>query len=798
MARNLNSGGASVLSGLRVIEMSANGSAAMAAKHFADWGAEVVVLEAADGSPLRWEPPYYQVGGERRSATWQWLSRGKAAVRVGPKASLAFHEALELCRAADVVLVESEMTVPVLGVEPDFLRTALEGQTICVLISPAGMDGPYAKYHATDLGINALGGVMSLLGDPEREPLRPGWDLMPRIVGVFAFAAALIALRHLRKGGPPQFIDLSSQAVAASVIVPAWLVKSMVGIEHTRRGNAWPMGVSECKDGWVGVPPLTPTHWDLLCHLMEMADVLEHPQGRDITWRMQHADELHARVRPWLMARTRREIQQQAQAYRLPAAPVQSISERLECPQLAARGFWRTVEIDGKEVKVPRVTCSVKGVSSVERGPLREGERPKWKSAEARFRDQTAGLPFSGLRVLDLTSFWSGPYAMSLLAALGADVIKVESAQRPDPYRYTWAPFGRERWWEFGPLWVDANCGKRDVALDLTSPQGRAAFERMVTEADIVISNFANRVMPNLGLTNDRLLTINPRLIAVTMPGYGPGGPWEDYVGYAVAFEQLVCSAMVGYSDGPPSYAGGFCDPLVGMHTVAAIEMALRYREETGRGTEVEIPQCEILDSMYAPEHIAVQHGAPVPTRCGNRHAVMAPHNAYQVAGDDRWITITVRSDAEFVALVQAVGLAHLATDFRFATAAARKEHEAVLDAFIAEAVRDRDLFALERDLQAAGVPACRVNKAFELPEDPGLVHFGFFQQIDRPVTGTHPQKTWPFRFSSIDASHKGPAPLLGQHNEEVLCGLAGLTDAEILGLAEIGVIAETPAAVGQ
>ncbi len=795
MTSDLRSEGLRILSGLRVVEISADGSAAMAAKHFADWGASVIVLEPPEGTPLRQAPPYYPTSDGVRSATWQWLSRGKTSIRVGQGMPFSPDAAVRLCQSVDVVLFESGIAAEVLGGNIDSIRSALEGRTTSVIISPAGLDGPYAGYRATDLGINALGGVMSLLGDPGREPLRPGPDLMPRITGVFAFVAALIGLRYCRQGGPPQFIELSSQAVAASVIVPAWLVKSMAGIEHTRRGNTWPMGVSECKDGWIGVPPLTPTHWDMLCHLMGIADVLEHPQGRDINWRMQHARELHERVRPWLMARTRREVQQEAQTYRLPAAPVQTIDERLQCPHLAARGFWREAEIDGRVVKVPRVTFSVKGITPMERGPLRETGYVEVGSPRRASGAAPAGLPFAGLRVLDLTSFWSGPYAMTLLAALGADVIKIESAQRPDPYRYTWAPYGRERWFEFGPLWVDANCGKRNLALDLTSAEGKSVFERMVTQADIVISNFANRVMPNLGLTNDRLLEINPRLIAVTMPGYGPGGPWEDYVGYAVAFEQLVCSSMVGYADGPPSYAGGFCDPLVGMHAVAAIELALRYRETTGRGTEVEVPQCEILDSIYAPEHIAVQHGAPAPSRCGNRHPSMAPHNAYQVAGDDCWITISVASDAEFAALARVLGRPEMAADSRFATAAARKDNEAALDAIIAEAVRSRDQAELERELQAAGVAGCRVNKAFALMDDPGLRHFGFFQEIERPVTGRHPQKTWPFRFPSIDASHKRPAPLLGEHNAEVLKELAGLTEPEIRGLAEKRIIGESPLA---
>lgn len=785
----------SVLEGLHVVEVSANGAAAMAAKHFADWGARVTILEPPGGTPLREAPPCYDIDGQRRSATWAWLSRGKTAT------ALSAADASALCESAEVVLAESELTEPVLGLAPTDARARFEGKATFVLVSPFATDGPYASYAASDLGLNALGGWMSLLGDPDREPLRPAGGsggLIPRLTGLYALVAALIGLRHVRRGGEPQFVDLSAQAVAASMLVAPWMVKSMVSFQHQRRGNTWPMGVMECADGYIGCPPLTNTHWELLCQMMGIEDVLEHPQGRDIGWRMQHGAELHDRVRPWLEARTRDEVVELAQAFRLPAAPVQTIADRLDCPQLEARGFWKTVEIDGRDVRVPRVTYSLESLEPVERGPLREAASVDVPATRAAGGSGTTKLPFEGLRILDLTILWSGPYAMMLLGALGADVIKLESVQRPDPYRYTWAPFYRDRWYEWAPLWNDVNCDKRDVTLDLTSDAGREVFERLAREADVVISNYSNRVMPNLGLTPERLHEINPNLIVVNMPGYGTGGPWQDYVGYAVAFEQLVCGEMTGYPDGEPSYCGGFCDPMVGLHAITAIELALLQRERTGRGTTIEVPQCETLDSLFAPEQVAVQMGAPSPSRRGNKHDWMAPHDAYRVAGNDQWITIAVATDAQFQALADTLRRPELASDERFATVDARKANEGALDAAVSEAVADRDPVELERDLQSAGVMACRVAVAHALDEDEGLRHFGFFQELDRDPIGAHAFKTWPFRFSGIDAAHKRRPPTLGEHNAEVLAGLARLSGQELARLREANVIGEEPAGLAQ
>ena len=784
-----------ILRGLKVIEISGSGAAAMGGKHLADWGAHVTMLEPEAGSPLREEPPYYEKDGERRSATWAWLSLGKATKRIG--SGISIEEARTLCEQADIVLVESELTQAVLGLEAADVEAAFTDKTTCVLISPFATDGPYAHYQATDLGLNAMGGWMHLLGDPAREPLRPGGGIVPRITGLYAVVSALIGLRHVRQGGQPQFVDVSSQAVAASMVVAPWLVKSMVGIEHGRRGDTWPMGVMECKDGFIGCPPLTPGHWDLLCQLMGIGDVLDLPEGRDIMYRMQHGAELYERVKPWLNARTRDQILQEAQAFRLPAVPVQTIADRLACPHLEAREFWNETQIEGASVKVPRTTYSIAGLKPADRlvGPPEEPGAASTISQPSRSNGQAAPQeqPFAGLRVLDLTSLWSGPYATMMLGAMGADIIKVESIQRPDPYRYTFAPPGRDFWYEWAPLWNDSNCNKRDITLDLTSERGKEIVEQLIAKSDVVISNFSNRVMPNLGLTNDKLLAINPEVIAITMPGYGPGGPWEEYVGYAVAFEQLVYGSMTGYTDGTPSYAGGFCDPMVGLHLISALILALQQREETGKGTEIEIPQCETLDSLFAPEQIAVQLGAPVPTRRGNKHEWMAPHEAYRVAGDDEWLTIAVRTDAEFAALAEKIGQAELARDERFATATARKQNEAALDTAIAEAIKDRDGADLERTLQAAGVPACRVIKAFDLVDDEGLNHIGFFQKLTRQVTGTQSFKTWPFRFSSIDSAHKSEPPLLGEHNAEVLSGVLDLSADEIAQLEAEQVIGMEP-----
>ena len=782
----------SILRGVNVIEIPGRGPAAWAGKHFADWGANVTLLEPPEGSPLRGEPPYYERDGERRSAMWQWLSRGKTLLRVGDGAATSVEDARALCERADVVIAESPMTERLIGLAPAAVKPHFDGRCIFVLVSPFATDGPYAEYQATDIGIASLGGWTGMIGEPDREPLRPGSDMVARAVGVNAFAAALIGMRHQRLGGPTPFIDLSEQALCASVLTAPWLAKALMGLDSQRRPSNWPSSVVPCKDGWVGISPLTAAHWELLLRMLGLEDVIDDPVWQDPLYRQEHGNELYERVHAWFDERTREEVYTEAQEWRLPSAPVDTVDQRLVDPQLTARGFFIEQEIDGKWLKVPRVPYLIRDAQPVERKAATTADRVELPERTPPSGDGTA-LPFDGIRVVDMTWFWSGPHANMNLGALGADVIKVESVQRPDSFRYTLADPTADRWYERGALWNDTNQNKRDLTLNLSDERGMELFEELLKTADVVVSNFSNRVLPNLGLTVERFHEINPRLIVTIMPGFGPDGPWGDFVGYGVSFEQSTVGQLTGYADDRPLINGGFSDPLVGIHTVAAIELALRLRDETGRGTYVEMPQCEILDSLLGPEEIAVQHGAPTPLRKANHHEWMAPHNVYQVAGEDEWISVAVASDEEFAALAGVIGQPGLAEDERFASVEARKTNEAALDAAVAAAVRDSDLRALERELQAAGVRGCRVTKPYQLTEDEGLEHIGFFQTLTREVTGTNPYKTFPFRFSTFDMKHRRPAPLLGEHNEEILAEELGLSADEIAALAEAEVIGTEP-----
>lgn len=786
----------SILDGIRVIEIPGTLGAAWAGRNLADWGANVTVVEPASGSPLRNEPPQFEAQGIRHSAAWEWLTLGKRLHTLGEGQTARDHLA-EQCRRADIVLIDTEMAGPVFGVSPLQLQELLAGAAVVLAISPFGLAGPGAEWRATDLGVQARGGWMGSVGAPDREPLRVGGEMTPRLCGGWAMAAALAGLRHAEQGGEPPFIDLSAQAVIASVTLAVVLMQHMGGMPGWtlgRRGNLWPIAVSQCADGFIGCGPLTAAHWEMMCHMLGIPDVLEEPGGLEAAYWLTNGPAIYERVRPWYEARTRKEIMELAQAYRLPAASIQSLDERLECPQNTARGVWQQIEIAGRIVKAARPPIRIRGAETAPRTPATQtdnidlGERPPRTLSGA-----VTARPYEGLRVLDLTCFWAGPYGAMMLGALGADVIKVESVQRPDPFRYTGVSSRDEKWYERGPLWNDTNCDKRGLTVDLTDPEGLSLFKRLVGHADIVMSNFSNRVMPNLGLDADSLLAINPRIIVVTSPAYGPGGPWEHYVGFGRSFEQIAgVVSMTGYSNDSPENPGGFSDPFVGALLVAGIDLALRERQRTGKGTHVELAQCEALDSVFSPEHIAIQFGAPVPERVANKHECMAPHNSYRAAGEDSWLTIAVATDAEFAALAQ-----HLDLPLdRFATAEARKQTEEALDQLIQTAVLTRDASQLEQDLQAAGVKACRVVTPQEIEFDPDLSARTFFEPVERALTGVQPYRSLPFRFSSIPTEHRFGPSLLGEHSEQLLRELLAMPESEIARLQATNIIGTRPLAM--
>ena len=270
----------------------------------------------------------------------------------------------------------------------------------------------------------------------------------------------------------------------------------------------------------------------------------------------------------------------------------------------------------------------------------------------------TASLPFAGLKVLDLTTFWAGAYLTCYLGAFGADIVKVESIQRPDGFRYSGAfAYEGDDWYERSALWQGTNLNKRDLTLDLTS-RARACdiARRLAAQADVVVENFSPRVVEQFGLDYDSLVALKPDVILVRMPGFGLQGPWRDYVGWALNFEQTSgMSAVTGYADGPPCNPQGPADPVVGVHAGVALLAALEHRRRTGEGQLIEIAQIEVAACVTAEPVIEYSMNGVVRPREGNRRRGYL--QGVYPTGDDGFLGGAVRARrADWSRLVAVTG----------------------------------------------------------------------------------------------------------------------------------------------
>ena len=431
-------------------------------------------------------------------------------------------------------------------------------------------------------------------------------------------------------------------------------------------------------------------------------------------------------------------------------------------------------------------------------------------------------LPLEGIRILELGMVFVLPLALTPLAALGADVIKVEAGARPDQVR--WGPppdnLPREDGYNHGAHFQMLNRNKRGVTIDLALPQGRELLLRLVAVCDVVAENFTPRVLRNLDLTYERLAEVNPRVILLSSTGFGQTGPWQNYRAYGPNTESVDgLMELTGYPDGPPvrGGAGGlgvaFTDVAGAFFGTYAILAALEYRERTGRGQWLDLSHYEAGVATIPEAVLDYTMNGRVQRRTANHHPWRAPQGVYPCAGpggpsgeaqgrasqtsNDRWVAISIASDEQFISLCAVLGVADLASDQRFASLPSRHRNHDALDGCISGATRSWAADELERALQTAGVEATTVATPRDVWLDPQLRHRGFFDVLPPPASapevGRRPHLRAGWRLSATPALTGRRAPEFGEHTDEVLAGLLGATTSEIAGLERDGVIARKP-----
>ncbi|MGO9506829.1 MAG: CaiB/BaiF CoA transferase family protein [Mycobacterium sp.] len=732
------------LAGVHVVEIATEVSGPYAAKLFVDLGAQVTKIEPPAGDPLRqWGPFPGGIPDPQRSGLFEYLNAGKRYAELS-----AAREPI----AQAQVLIENfpPGTLDGWGLDVDTLGR-LNPNLVLLRISPFGQSGPWRDRQATPLTLQAVSGWISKR-DPQRPPVAVGARIAEYVSGAYGALGAMTALRSQPAGRIAE-VDVSEFESLLSTLPYTMLMSEKMqslGLAPKQR-SAPMMGVVRAADGWVGINCLTGQHWLDVCAMLELPEYGE--QQVAIMLGGPERAEFFAKAEPWLAERAVAEIVELGQALRIPAAPVNDGATVLESPQYAKRGFF----VDGGGFTRPgppfRLGASV---------TPRRNFAPENAVALRSRPDE----PFAGLRVLDLSTFWAGAYLTCYLGAFGADIVKVESIQRPDGHRYSGAfPFEGDDWYERSAIWQATNLNKRDLTLDLTSQRGREIARRLAAQADVVVENFSPRVVEQFGLDYESLIALNPNVIQVRMPGFGLQGPWRDYVGWALNVEQVSgMSAVTGYADGPPCNPQGPADPIVGVHAGVALLAALEHRRRTGEGQLIEVAQIEVGACVTAEPVIEYSMNGVIRAREGNRRRGYL-QGVYPTSDDEVWVALSVPDDGAV-------------------------DHD-VFDAMVTAWTRTHTADAIVETLRAQNVPAEELTAADRMYELAQLDARGFYERFEHPVTGPHRFPGWPFRITPGPAGHHRSAPpTLGQHNDEILRGL-GLSDDELAVLREQRVIGE-------
>ncbi|HEX4018748.1 MAG TPA: CoA transferase [Frankiaceae bacterium] len=778
---------ADLLTDVRVVDLTdAYGS--FAAKLLADLGAEVVRIESEGGSRGRARRPRAQDG-----TSLHYLQRNLGKSIVSSAGS-----ALDgLLAGADIAFCSDDLPA---GSAQEL--ASRHPHLVVVAMTPFGLEGPTAGWHATELVAQSLAGVVYRSGVAELPPVSAPGSYCEDVGAAVGALAGVLALRHVRRGGSGQLIDLSTILALAhctDMSLPLW---SLLRFSSARAGaGLYPLFA--CTDGLARlVLPMSPGEWRSL-----IAWLGSPPEWTGTAWEKamlgpEERDAIVARLPEKFAAGTRAELAADGDASGLRITPVLTPAEVLSNEHSVGRGTFTRVSA-GEGLPEIAVTAGLFGINGVRAGatapPDRNAEPPVWPARSVAPSAGASGAPLAGVRVLEIGSGVAAPEAGRFLSEWGADVIKVESANRPDFQR-------RVMGGDMNPAFSSPNRNKRGLAADLGTEAGRELVRRMLPKIDVIIENNATGVIDRLGLGWDAVRQINPRLVMVNTQLYGNRGPWASKKGYGPSARAIGGLTWL-WAHGPDAPRGVMTihpDHLAGRLVALGVLAGLHARERTGEGARIDLAQFEtviaLLGDLLATE--SIRPGAAQPA--GNRSPDSAPWNVYRCAdgegGIERWLAVCVPDDATWQAFLSALPGEFDRPQWR--TAYGRLGDVETLDEALASWLREEDPETTEEALQAAGVPAGQLLSMKGHAEHLHFVGRGYPVPVDQPGSGPLLLEGPAFAASSIGVSMGVPrceaAPMLGQHTAEVCRDVLGLGDAAIADLVAAGAIDPLPVAVDE
>jgi crotonobetainyl-CoA:carnitine CoA-transferase CaiB-like acyl-CoA transferase len=788
-----------LLSDITVVELATDTAGSYCGKVFADLGADVVKVEMPTGDPQRTHPERYQ-----------HLNTNKQAVRIAAD-DVGRAQLLDLVEATDIVIESKDAgDLAAFGLERDTVRAQLP-MLVVVTISGFGTTGPYADYTWSDLVAQTAAWVTNPQGRSEEVPVRT-----PRVaslcsVGHTAALGALAGALRARSSGAGAHVDVA--AFEALATIPARVCRYLgweyadhepLGLAANAADTLLPVGIFPCADGYVSMMS-TPQQLEEMLEVLDDAALKEAFARPDAFSNPETKEILDVALYPWLFEHTRAEATALAQAGQWPLAGVYTPAEVFEADHFHQRGFWVDCEdpVLGKVLLPGAPYRFAEGGWRLHRpapapptGPrveVRADDRPAPGTADP---DEP---PLRGVRVLDFTTVWSGPYLTQLLADLGAEVIRVENPSVFPPTTKGYLPRPPDSMLlgsllsMYGPVAEGVEDrpynrhamnnsiarNKLSCTIDPRRPEGYELLMRLVEQSDVFVENLKVSTLHQIGIHESVLLDRNPRMIVLRIPPAGLTGDYASYTGFGAQFDGLSGFAqLIGHHDGEmvETPATMYMDAATGPAGAFAVLSALHYREATGRGQVIELAQIENVLSQLGDVYLDVQMGKDTP-RDGNRDPEQAPQGIYLCNEPESWLAITARNDAEWEALARVMGRADLLTDSRFATVAARFQHHDELDRAISEWTATQDLLTAFHTLQQSGVTAAPQFTEAMLADDPHVAAREWIKPLTSRDVGTYPHIG--YAFQGLPQAWDRGSPVLGEDNDYVFRKIMQLDDDE-------------------
>jgi crotonobetainyl-CoA:carnitine CoA-transferase CaiB-like acyl-CoA transferase len=719
----------SLLAGFRVVQLGDGLAAAVAGRLFADTGADVCCIEADRSTPLS-----------------EYLNDGKTTC---DPAAIA---------VADLIVVEGR-PAELRAKGRDLAALRRQNPTAAIVtIAPFGQTGPRADDPASDLTLLYASGIARLLtgqvDDLAEAPIRPVGEQSAFIGGLAAACAGMHAA-----GKPGAVVDVSIEEALATMamteLANTGLAKGPNGGRARQRkrvsdGNGATVTILPASDGYAAISPREDRQWAAWLEVMGSPEWGSDKRFATKLDRVANWDALHALISEWSRRHTKQWIADAAQHAHVPSFPLREPEEQLRSPQLQHRNFYRSAAIAGTQVKAPGPPFGL-GLAA---GPGKA---------------VTPGaLPLSGVRVLDFSWVIAGPTTTRYLAAMGAEVIKVEAPGRGDPGRAS-------------ELHTVLGQAKKGIVLDLKKPEAVAIARDLAAQSDVLVENFATGVMDRLGLGAAELQALNPNLIYVSASGLGRTGPEAQAVAYGTLLQCYAGFAGLNRHPGiAPRVGFAWLDPMCGLMLAYIAAAALWRRGRDGTVARVDFSMIEAMLWTMAEPLLATQLGEK-PRPQGNRSACYAPHGAYRCAGEDEWISLAVTSEAEWRLLCEVVVALEPLSGWDLRQ---RQGRIAGIDGILAGWASRRGASEAEAELRRARVPASALRSSVDLVGDAHLRERGFWDAHEANSRGgVLPGLPWRASFGRAT----GPAPGLGADTDEILRNVLGLPDDRIAALRNSG-----------